>query len=182
MEVREKYIARLLNDPIVYGFSETKFIHMPQIITSNWVRQRCQYVCRHVRQSDFTPPFSPGAADTQKMLDEFRFGLILRKEVSLPFEGDFMRAWSDFEQAMVESETQAFQRGYGKAFAIGAGNCLFCHHDDSLRPCEFNGKSRPTLEAIGINLHDTLDMVGWDQYLVRSPEEPFQMFGVLLLE
>ncbi|MBI1292041.1 hypothetical protein GC173_12485, partial [bacterium] len=69
MEVREKYIARLLNDPASHGYSEIKFIHTPQVVVSRWVRQRCQYLCRSSRQSDLCPPFSPTADDTLKMLD-----------------------------------------------------------------------------------------------------------------
>jgi predicted metal-binding protein len=182
MEVREKYIARLLNDPVGHGFTEIKFVHTPQIIVSHWVRMRCQYVCRATRQSDLCPPFSPDAEATTRMLDEFKFGLFLRQEVPLPYQGNFSEAWRAFEQCLIEAENECFVRGYGKAFAIAAGNCLFCHHDDSVRPCDFQGKTRPTLESIGVNLYDTLDMIGWDHYLIRDPEEPFQFFGLMLLE
>jgi len=182
MEVREKYIARLLNDPAAHGYSEIKFVHTPQIVVSRWVRQRCQYLCRATRQSDLCPPFSPTADDTLKMLDEYKFGLLLRQEVPLAAMADHGEAWRTFEQALVESENEAFIRGYGKAFSIGAGNCLFGHHDDRARPCDFTGKTRPTLESIGVNLHDTLDMVGWEHHLVRDPDDPFQFFGLLLLE
>lgn len=182
MEIREKYVARLINDPFTHGFTEIKFIHMPQIVTARWVRQRCQYMCLAARQSDLCPPFSPSAEDTAKMIDEFKFGLFVRREIPLPFEKDHRELWADFADAMTAAENESFVRGYGKAFALAAGNCIYCHHDDSIRPCDYPGKKRPTLEAVGVNLHDTLDMIGWEHYLIRDAEDPFQFFGLLLLE
>ncbi len=182
MEIREKYIARLLNDPGNAGFTEAKFIHAPQIVTSRWVRLRCQYLCHHKRQSDVIPPFSPTTEEINDTLEEYKFGLMVRREVAIPLETDHQSLWGEFEQAMIEAENEAFIRGYGKAFAMAVGNCLFCHHDDSMRPCDFAGKSRPTLEAVGVNLSDTLEMIGWSEYLVRDEDNAFQFFGILLLE
>jgi len=182
MEVREKFIARVLNNPDTLGFTDCKFIHSPQLCVAHWVRQRCLYTCHAARQSDVTPPFSPTPELTLKMLEEYKFGLILRREVPIPFPKDSQETWLEFEQGLVTAENEAFVRGYGKAFALAAGNCLFCHHDDSLRPCDYREKRRPTLEAIGINLQDTLAMIAWDHLLTRDPDDPFSMFGVLLLE
>lgn len=182
MEVREKYVARLLNDPETHGFTEIKFVHMPQIAIARWVRQRCQYLCNETRQSDSCPPFSPTAPETVGMLEEYKFGLLLRREVPMVSNIEFPRVWASFQDAMVVSENEAFVRGYGKAFAVGVGNCTFGHHDDSIRPCAYPGKRRPTLEAIGVNLKDTLGMVAWEEYLVRDDDQPFQIFGLLLLE
>lgn len=182
MEVREKYVARLMNDPATHGFSEIKFVHTPQIVTGKWVRLRCQYVCQAARQSELVPPFSPTVADTVGMLDEYKFGILVRREIPMPPPVPRDDMWHEFQESLLRAEKECFLRGYGKAFALGVGNCLFCHTDDSLKPCEFPWKSRPTLESIGVNLYDTLDMIGWDMYIVREPSEPFQMFGLLLLE
>lgn len=182
MEVREKYIARIMTEPAAHGFTEIKFVHTPQICIGKWVRLRCQYVCRQRRQSDLCPPFSVTAEDTSRMLEEYRFGLFVRREIAMPAERPMADHWLEFQQSLVDAESEAFVRGYGKAFAIAAGNCLFGHLDDTMRPCDFSFKSRPTLEAVGINVQDTLDMIGWDMLQVREPHEPFQIYGLLLLE
>lgn len=182
MEVREKYIARVLNTPREFGFDEIKFIHSPQIQTARWTRLRCQYHCQKTAPSELTPPHSPTAVEMQSMIDEFKFGLMVRREEPVPFPEPPGQLWARFQDALIEAENESFIRGYKRAFAIAAGNCQFCHHDDSLRPCEYEGKKRPTLEAVGINLADTLAMIAWDHYLLRDPGDPFQMFGLLLLE
>ena len=182
MEQREEYIARIINRPAEHGFTEVKMVNAPQIQVSRWVRHRCWYLCQNAHGSDVTPPATPRSDETQEIVDEYKFGVICRKEIGFPFPADFDREWLDFQTAMIRAENEAFVRGYGKAFTIGVGNCLFGHHDDSLRPCKFEGKKRPTLESVGVNLYETLNMVGWDAYVVRDPHEPFQVFGLLLLE
>ncbi len=182
MEVREKYIARVMNSPEEHGFTNVKFVHTPQLATASWVRLRCQYTCRNARKSDFVPPFSPTVDDTIRMMEEYKFGLLVRREEPVPLRLPNGDVWSAFQDSLIHSEQECATRGYGKAFALAVGNCLFCHHDDSMRPCDFNAKKRPTLEAIGFNMHDTLKMLAWEHYLVREPGDPMSLFGLLLLE
>jgi predicted metal-binding protein len=182
MEVREKYIARLLKDPTAFGFTEIKFVHAPQVQYSRAIRLRCQYTCHGAGSSVLTPPHSPTMEEAQRMIDEFKFGVFVRREIPAPLPADFAEVWRDFEQSLVEAENESFIRGYGRAFAVASGNCLYCHHDESMRPCTFGGKRRPTLEAIGINLHDTFNMMAWEHHLVREPDAAFNLFGLLMLE
>ncbi len=181
MEVRELYVARLMKHPEEFGVSEVKFIHAPHIILAHSTRLRCQYLCAQQRQSTLCPPFSPTQQDTARTLEEYRFGLMLRREVP-PGGEDAASEWRRFHDAVIEAEGECFRRGYSKAFAVAIGNCVYQHLDDSARPCDYPSKSRPTLEAVGVNLTDTLDLLGWDRHVVREPGEPLQMFALLLLE
>lgn len=182
MEVRELFVARLMKHPEDFGLSEVKFIHAPQIIVAQSSRLRCQYLCQQQRQSANCPPFSPTHTDMRTVLDEYRFGVMVRRETKFADADEPMAEWAQFQSSMLEAEGESFRRGYSKAFAVAIGNCIYQHLDDSMRPCDFEGKSRPTLEAVGVNLTDTLEIIGWDRWLVREPGEAFQMFGLLLLE
>ncbi|MEQ8819766.1 MAG: DUF2284 domain-containing protein [Sumerlaeia bacterium] len=181
MEVRERYVARLINKPDSIGLSEIKFIHTPQVFTTRATRLRCQYTCSMTRQSDTVPPHCPTAPEAREILDEYKFGLMIRREE--PFgERDAGQVWREFYQQIMGMEAECLTRGYSRAFAIAIGNCLALHHDDSLRPCDYPGKSRPTLESLGIELKDTFDMLHWQKLLVREAGEPMQLFALLLLE
>ncbi len=182
MEMREKFLARVLNAPADFGFTEIKFIHSPQIFVNTWVRLRCQYQCPAAHASGLTPPRTLTADDTTRLLDEYRFGIMARREVPVPFPRPCGELWREFQDDLLRAEHECFVRGYGKAFALAAGNCLFGHHDDTMRPCTFPGKNRPTLESIGINLHETLAVLAWEHLVVRDPEDPLPFFGLLLLE
>ncbi|MCB2155118.1 DUF2284 domain-containing protein [bacterium] len=181
MEVRERYVARIMNDPAVFGLTEAKFIYSSQIFVNRSVRLRCQFTCDETRQSDLTPPYSPTVEETREMLGEYKYGLIVRLEE--PFgQRDHLKVWSDFSGTVLHTEKECLKRGYPRAFALAIGTCLYLHHDDRFRPCEFPGKQRPTLEALGIELKDTLEMVHWGDLINRDEDDPFQLFGVLLLE
>jgi len=181
VEVREHYIAQVMRNPQEHGLTEAKFVHTPHVITAHSTRLRCQYLCHAESGSPTCPPNSPTQLDTMKILEEYRFGLMLRREIAAGTEGE-MGAWADFHETMLRVEGESFRRGYTKAFALGVGNCIYQQLSDASRPCAFPGKARPTLEAIGVNLTETLDIIGWDAYLARKAEDPFQMFALLLLE
>ncbi len=181
MAVRERYIAQLVNRPAEHGLAEAKFVHMPHISVGRAVRLRCQYKCAHTRQSDLTPPHSPTAAETREILDEYRYGLMIRREE--PFgERAHADVWREFTELVLGIEAESMSQGYRRAFALAIGTCLHMHHDDSLRPCEFGGKARPTFESVGIDMKETLDMIQWHGLLAREDGEPFQLLALLLLE
>ena len=180
-EVRERYVALLMHDPELYGFNEVKFIHSAQVFTNRAVRLRCQYTCSQTRQSDTVPPHTPCSGETREILDEYKYGLIIRREE--PFgKRDHRQVWKEFAEQVLKIEHESLLRGYPRAFAFAIGNCLYQHHDDHLRPCDYLGKHRPTLESLGIEIKDTLEMVQWHSYIQRESGEPLQMLALLLLE
>lgn len=180
-ELRERFVALMVNDPGLYGLSEVRFVHAPQIFTTRAVRLRCQYACSMTRQSDFSPPHSPTSSETREVLDEYRYGLLLRREEHGGRAGS-QAIYAPFADRVLAIESECWSRGYPRAFVPAIGTCLYQHHDDSLRPCDYASKMRPTLEAIGVELRDTFEMVHWQQYLNREPDGPLQLFALLLLE
>ncbi len=181
MEVRERYVGRLIKEPWAFGLTEVKFIHAAQIFTSGAIRLRCQYSCCHARQLATTPPMTPTAEEARRVLDEYRFGVIVRREEDVP-DRDVREMWEDFAKAVLGLEQECMMRGYPRAFAIAVGTCLYQHTDDSLKPCDYPGKTRPTFEAAGIELRETLEMVHLQEHAVREAGDALQLFGVLLLD
>jgi predicted metal-binding protein len=179
MEIREKFAARIISNPEKFDLAEAKFIHPAEVITADWIRLRCQYTCKGRGFKGYCPPETPTAPQTEHLIADFKFGILIRKEVQVPF--DPKKSWLTFQQQIVDLEQQCFMRGYGKAFAVAAGNCLYCHHDDTYRPCQGNKLLRPSMEAVGINLADTLNMMGWEEFLIRNETDPFQMFALMML-
>ena len=180
MEPREKYIARLLLEPDKFGFTEAKFIRMPQIELSEAVRIRCQFHCAQGGKCRFSPPLSPEAGKIRLLLEEYKLGVMIRREVE--DDSDFAHNWMAFGHNVSLLEKGANKRGYARAFAIGVGNCQYLHHDDSRRPCSYENKIRPTLEAIGVELQETLAAVMMEEHLVREKGQPFNLFGLMLVE
>jgi predicted metal-binding protein len=90
--------------------------------------------------------------------------------------------WEEFSESMLTLEKQCLMRGYPRAFTLAIGNCLAPFAEEHIRPCDYPSKARPTLEALGIELKETLEIVHWGGMLVRGEDEPMQLFGLLLLE
>ncbi len=184
MEPREKYIARLIQDPAAHGLTEARMVNMPQIVAAHWVRLKCQYSCRGGGNTVFYPPQTPTSHDTAEVMETYRFGLLVR-HAAFPKGGErgAHDLLSEFQQSLLRIEEAAATRGYSRAFVYGAGNCVICQGgDEDMRPCDYPGKARPTLEASGIDLAETLRMIAWDDYLLRKPGDPLSLFGLLLLE
>lgn len=156
-------------------------MNTPQVITGQFPRLRCQFLCQQQRQSVVCPPFSPTRSEARAVLEEYRFGVAIRKELRLTPE-EHEAQWSEFHQNVLDAELRSLRAGYPKAFAFAIGNCVHLHFGDDARPCDFPGKTRPTLEAVGVNIPETLDLLNWDAFIHRTDEEPFQMLALLLLE
>lgn len=179
--MREKYIAELIRDPAARGLDEVKFIHAPQIFTTRSVRYRCQLACGEAHHNVMSPPATPDSEETRRVLDEYRYGLLVRRGAPLGVRPP-RETWQEFGDAVLALEAEAFEQGYPGAFAAGIGTCIYQHLDDSLRPCDYPGKRRPTLEALGIDIRDTLEIVHWAGYITRERDEDLQMLAIVLLE
>ena len=164
------------------GITESKFVYTAQVKFANSSRLRCQYDClAGEKKSMFHPPNTPGLEVSRDMLVEYRFGLLMRREVSAEPAPE-MDEWSKFSDTVLKIERKAFLKGYVRAFNLAIGTCQYLHRNDSFRPCLYPDKKRPTFEAVGIELLETLEMVAWHDYAQRTKDEPFQLFALLMLE
>ena len=69
-----------------------------------------------------------------------------------------------------ELERQAYRDGYHLAMGFGGGSCkdylcqgMICQFLDSGR-CRFPHRSRPAMEAMGIDVISLINKVGWEAY------------------
>src|SRR5208283_5598918 len=75
-------------------------------------------------------------------------------------------------------ERLAYKQGYYLAMGLGGGSCkdylcrgLVCQFKVSCR-CRFPLQSRPAMEALGIDVFDLINKVGWKMYpLFDGPEK-----------
>ena len=74
-----------------------------------------------------------------------------------------------------EVESMAFYDGHYLAFGFGAGSCrhTFCSQHESCQAlegkrCRMALRSRPSMEAVGIDVHKMAASAGWDIYPIGS--------------
>ncbi|MCL4502425.1 MAG: DUF2284 domain-containing protein [Deltaproteobacteria bacterium] len=78
-----------------------------------------------------------------------------------------------------EVESLAFYDGHYLAFGLGAGGCrhIFCSQMENCqamegKKCRFSLRSRPSMEAVGIDVYQMVAKQGWDIYPIDSGGKP----------
>ncbi|MGF1571701.1 MAG: DUF2284 domain-containing protein [Sumerlaeia bacterium] len=178
---RERYIHKLIQEPELFGLSGTKFLYTKNIVLSGCSRMRCNFDCLCDEKKYFHPPHTPSVDECHALFTEYRFGLLFRQEVEAKPTPSLSK-WTEFAAHIRGIERQCFLDGYPRALAIAIGTCQYLHRTDDFRPCDYPEKHRPTFEALGIELLNTLEFVAWHDFAHRNDDEPYQLFALLMLE
>ena len=91
-------------------------------------------------------------------------------------------AYQQIYKMVSEVESMAFYDGHYLAFGFGAGSCrhTFCSQQEGClamegKKCRFALKSRPSMEAVGIDVYRMAAQAGWDIYPIGSGAKPEDM-------
>ena len=178
VEDLEKYIDLAVKA----GASNAKIIHPSTVVTARWVRWKCQYGCRRWRKSYCCPPESPTPEQTRSVLDTFQRAILFHR-VLTPEEFSKKTLNRTLER-MVDLEEALFKDGYYKAFIITSGPCQLCEECAILKsePCKFSNRTRPSMEACGIDVYQTARNNGFQINPLKNKEEDQDRFGVILVD
>lgn len=170
---------RYVKKAIESGAREVKIVDADEVVTGSWVRVKCQYGCAAYGKRLTCPPYSPPPEYTQKMLKEYSKGLLSIYRVE-PEEEERME--NVIGNAVADLEKQIFLDGYYKAYGMGAGPCGLCEACDLVKPCKHPDRARPSMEASGIDVYQTVRNAGFEIEVVRSYENPCTFCSLILIE
>ncbi len=145
----EKYCKEALCD----GVTHTKVIHPDSVVTAPWVRLKCLFSCPMGSKSHCCPPQTPTPEQTRAILDSYKRAILFH--LAVPAFGEEHQR---LQEMLVKMEGDMFKDGYYKAFVLLAGPCLLCKECGSLQdiPCRLPTKARPSMEACGIDVFQTV--------------------------
>jgi len=85
---------------------------------------------------------------------------------------------------LVELEGDLFKDGYYKAFVFLAGPCHLCKECGKMKGevCQFGYKSRPSMEACGIDVYQTARNNGFFIEPLREKEETQNIYSLMLVD
>jgi predicted metal-binding protein len=152
------------------GALEAKVILATSIKTASWTRLRCQYGCSNYNTNLCCPPFTPTAEEMQKAIDDYNYALIMK-----------FKTIADVKRATPEIERAIFLDGKYKAFGFKAGSCGLCKKCN-LKNCAHPTQARPTMEASGIDVYETVRRNGFAVEVLRDKESQGSFFGLILIE
>lgn len=132
------------------------------------------------------PPNTLKPEELRELLKKFQFAHLFIKEV--PPEvivrdkatiKERVAAYQEVYAIVNHLESQAFHDGHYLACGFGAGSCrhTFCGQLESCqalegKKCRFSLRSRPSMEAVGIDVYQMVAKEGWDIYPIGNDDKP----------
>jgi len=165
------------------GASEVAIIPASHISVDERVRLKCVVPrCLRAGETPYCPPYAPALDLVRRALGQFSWAVLLRCDVEPMEDYAPRRGGTKAEQRRTLSfhrksndvvnklERQAYKDGYHLAMGLGGGSCkdflcegLTCQFLDSGR-CRFPHRTRPAMEAMGIDVVKLVNRVGWKMY------------------
>lgn len=174
----EKALKGYVQEALKAGASFCKVIPTSKVVTSEWVRLKCQFGCDAYGERRTCPPLSPSPSTTQRMLKDFSGAIFVAFRV--PGAGVERRLRRKGRRLLASLERELFLDGYYSAFAMSFGPCNLCPTCDLSSPCKYPEMARPSMEACGIDVYATARGAGYPLNVVRTYEEGCSLCGLVL--
>jgi len=160
------------------GATYCTIIPASKVVTSEWVRLKCQFGCDAYGKRRTCPPLSPSPSTTHRMLKDFSGAIFIAFRV--PNARVERRLRRKGRKLLASLERELFLDGYYSAFAMGFGPCNLCPTCDLSSRCKHPEIARPSMEACGIDVYATSRAAGFPLKVVRTYEEGCSLCGLVL--
>ncbi len=161
----------LIQEAIRLGCTKAKVILTKTISMANWVKLQCQYGCSHYGSVLTCPPYTPQAEEMSEVLVEYDKALLINASPE-----------TNVREIVVHLEEVLKEKGFNKAFALSAQPCDLCEPCTIATHCQYPDKARPTLQACGIDVNETIHNNGWDDLGPQTPCAPTHAIGMVLID
>ncbi len=173
----EKYCEKAIQE----GATHAKVIHPSSVVTAPWVRLKCLFGCPY-RMGYCCPPETPAPEQTRAILDSYDRAILFHREA--PRAKDRGEKNLKFFDMLVTMEGDMFKDGYYKAFVILAGPCALCKECGKVEgvSCRLPAKARPSMEACGIDVFQTVRNNGLFIQTLREKTETQNIYCLMLVD
>ncbi|AKL95366.1 O-methyltransferase [Clostridium aceticum] len=150
------------------NFNNLQLLSTEDIAFTEAAAVKCQFGCEHYGLGK-CPPNSLPIEKTKKLLEEFKYALLLEGEPPT----------KDFQLKILAAEKEAYQQGFYKAFSLWAGPCCLC---SQCKPNSTCPQARPSMEGSGIDVFQTVRNLKGNLETLKNKNDYAKYFGLLLLE
>ena len=177
------------------GATRAKIIKTSEIPVDERVTLKCQIPrCFGYGTGANCPPNTIKPAELREILAKYQWAILFVKEAPSPVIvrdkatiKERVAVYQEVYRIVSEIESLAFYDGHYLAFGLGAGSCrhTFCGQAADCaalkgEKCRFSLRSRPSLEAVGIDVFKMVAAAGWPIYPIGSSAKPDEApFGLL---
>jgi predicted metal-binding protein len=172
------------------GATQAKIVKAEDIPVDERVTLKCQIPrCFGYGVSAHCPPNTMKAAELRELLKQYHWAVffilevppevIVRDKATIK---ERVAAYQQVYKIVNQVESRAFYDGHYLAFGFAAGSCrhTYCGQQEGClamegKRCRFSLRSRPSMEAVGIDVYHMAAQAGWDIYPIGSDAKPEDM-------
>jgi predicted metal-binding protein len=165
-----------------HGFTDYKWL-VPQkdIFVAQWVRFHCLFGCNDYGKIGSCPPAVPPIDECRKMIYEYEKALILHFPIQSQPKDEKLHMMKD----LLALEREIFLAGYYKVFLMPHSSCCFCENcvaEGTRIKCIHNAVSRPSPDAMGIDIFRTARNAGYNVEVVTTHDAMTNRFSFILID
>lgn len=174
----EKYCRRALEG----GATDVKQIHPCSVVTSEWVRWKCQFGCPEYGRGYCCPPDTKTPQQTRALLDCYHRAILFHVEA--PRSSERNKKWKPYLDMLIDLEAGMFKDGYYKALVLLSGPCRLCKQcaKQNGAPCSFGFRARPSMEGSGIDVYQTARNNGFFIVPLRERNDTQNVYCLMLVD
>jgi predicted metal-binding protein len=183
----QENLRRYCERALELGATRATILPVEDIPVDERVTLKCQIPrCFGYGAGAQCPPNTLKPAELREILKGFRWAVffimdvppevIVRSKATIK---ERVAAYQLIYSMVSEVESMAFHDGHYLAFGFAAGSCrhTFCGQQESCQAmeggkCRFSLLSRPSMEAVGIDVYHMVARAGWDIYPIGSGDKP----------
>ena len=165
------------------GFDDFKWIEADVISVRNWVRMKCMYGCKDYGQNASCPPNVPPVSECREFVKEYEQIAIFHFSIVLDKPEKRYALTCDINKQLLSLERDVFWKGFHKTFLLFLDSCTLCKHCSETREgCRNKADSRPTPEALGIDVFETVRKIGYPIQVLTDYDQPMNRYAFLFIE
>ena len=180
-------LQRYCEKALQLGATKAMVISTEDIPVDERVTLKCQIPrCFGYGAGAHCPPNTLKPAELREILKGYRWAVFFIKDVppqvivrDKATIKERIAAYQEVYKVVNEVESMAFYDGHYLAFGFAAGSCrhTFCSQQETCqamegKKCRFSLRSRPSMEAVGIDVYHMTARAGWDIYPIGSDCKP----------
>ena len=179
----ERYRAAALE----LGATRARIMPADEVVVDERVTLKCQVPrCFGYGTGAHCPPNTLPPAELREHLAKYRWAVFFVKDV--PAEvivrdkktiKERVAVYQNVFRIVNQVESMAFYDGHYLAFGFAAGSCrhTYCGLEEDCqamdgKKCRFSLRSRPSMEAVGMDVYRMATASGWDIYPIGSDAKP----------
>jgi len=165
------------------GQSDFKWIDPKDILVRQWVRMKCTYGCPAYGRKTTCPPNTPSVDDCRQFFREYSLAVVFHLTGKISSTDKPAQDSNKRNKAMVGLERRVFLAGYHRALVLTTDTCYYCKECGASREnCAFPQLTRPTPEAMAIDVYATVRSLGFHVEVLTDKGQEMDRYGFLMID